>query len=510
MKVDFRVQPDRPWMVECKFPYNEALVNRMKKIPGREWDVQKRVNVLPLEMVQQVFGLDTERRVGTQGSNPKLHPYQKDGLRRALAAPLTRWVFNDEMGLGKTAQAIEVLRLKGCQEILVVTPAIVRDAWLREFDKWWPDHPEVGIIFAGMDRKGLSKKKQAELAAAYRAPIKVISFNLLAAIPMIRNNNTFDGIVLDECHMLQSVSSTWAQAARHVVDRNPEAAVLGLTATWMPNQPLDLYNIVDIIWPGRFGKPSVKGTRPSWNYCQTYTNARHNGYGWEFKGVAEDKADELAYRVGSFSSRATRAEQSHLIPKMAVRLLPIDGVSHINAAVKQWATLASAETSHWLILTHLKQTARDLGELLGVEVLTGDVPASRRDTRLQAIQQMDAAGFSATMHCIGRGIDLGWCNRVLFVELDWRPEAVEQMLGRFPRLSSKNPTSVDILMPRGSHMERVAAHLVDKLESMEQVVRPGQAAMDLQDALGVNQYESLTDAVAAYVQDDWDNLDLED
>jgi SNF2 family DNA or RNA helicase len=103
-----------------------------------------------------------------------LHDYQKEAVTHAVTRK--RWVFNDEMGLGKTPQAIATCRLLKANKILIVCPAVVRQNWLRELSKWWPDHPAAGSVLYGPSRVSFpSKKEQARHAEALGSPIQVVS-----------------------------------------------------------------------------------------------------------------------------------------------------------------------------------------------------------------------------------------------------------------------------------------------------------------------------------------------
>jgi SNF2 family DNA or RNA helicase len=65
----------------------------------------------------------------------RLYPYQRDGVRRFLAAG--RLVLADDMGLGKTAQAIAaahvLFRTDKARRGLLIVPASLKDQWLREW-----------------------------------------------------------------------------------------------------------------------------------------------------------------------------------------------------------------------------------------------------------------------------------------------------------------------------------------------------------------------------------------
>jgi SNF2 family DNA or RNA helicase len=509
MKVELRPEK-RPWMLRAKFPYSPGLVKRLGSIPGCKWFPVEKEWAVPIEVAQDVFKLEP-KQVGAIAWMPTspLHPYQKSGVEGALAAPATRWFFTDEMGLGKTAQAIVASKLCDAKRILVVCPASVRRQWAREFDTWWPEHPRTGVIFAGTGRKYMSKKDRAELEEAMTAPIQMVSLSMLPRWVEEQGPGQWDVIIFDESHLLQKPKSSWSKAARKLT-RNHTGPIFGLSATPMPNQPMDAWNVADIFCPGRFGDPTATGDI-NWKFRRRYTNASHNGYGWAFKGVNEAHQEELSNRLAAFSSRATRREWGHLLPKAIVRLYEAPEGTTMFKSATDWYKTAKEEGTHVILLTHLKRTAKDIAKKLGAVCITGEIPVDRRNELLEEAQKAPSACIVATMHSVGRSINLAWCGRVLFVELYWRPETIIQALGRFPRLGGTATPIIDLLSIRGDISERVAMVLADKSESIMSVIDAGQAEFDLVKAIRGNEEDVLTDLLSAISSggsaDDIDPLD---
>ena len=184
--------------------------------------------------------------------------------------------------------------------------------------------------------------------------------------------------------MLQSWKSKWSIAAKTIVGCNEAAAIFGLTATLMPNQPCDIWNILDTIWPGRFG-------RSDWKFKQRYSNVSHNGYGWTFKGLNELHAGELQARLASLSSRTTKLDVPHLIPPFDVQYIRVPpkepkafaslqeslgtnfrahkekvasillraGAEKIPHTI-EWLVDATAGSSHVAVLTHLREATAQI------------------------------------------------------------------------------------------------------------------------------------------------------
>lgn len=79
---------------------------------------------------------------------PNLYPFQRDAIQKAYAALHTARGFyiQHDPGMGKTLDGILLMRLLGCQRILVVTTKAGLGVWRREIARWWPDAPHVGLI----------------------------------------------------------------------------------------------------------------------------------------------------------------------------------------------------------------------------------------------------------------------------------------------------------------------------------------------------------------------------
>jgi SNF2 family DNA or RNA helicase len=426
-----------------------------------------------------------------------LNDFHEPNIQRALVAQ--RWIYNDEVGCGKSRQALEVCRRIGAKYVLIVTPAMVRANWKREVCKWLPERATDVAVVAYGERKQLSKKNAAALELAKVAPIRIISYNMMNAewLPAL----PWDAIIFDEVHLLQHADSQWSASARELVARHAGAIILGLTGTLMPNKPLDLWNVVDIMWPGRFGRGWVSQTvkrgkvvntlHPSSGFGMRYTNAFKGEYGWQFPGVNEDNAEELRDRVASFSSRITRNDIKHLLPPFQVRLVEADSGEKITKFASKWVESCINEgNNHVAILTHYRKTVAEITEtlkkafpLMHVVGITGAETAANRDTTLQKAQKCETSVIVATMHSVGRGITLGWNSRVLFAELYWRPETLAQAFGRVGRMGDAAGAIIDVLSIPGTMSERIANRLCSKLTAINDVTAHGMVEGALQKVL---------------------------
>jgi superfamily II DNA or RNA helicase len=220
----------------------------------------------------------------------------------------------DDMGLGKTAVALRAARAFK-QPALVVCPAFVTGIWgdddFSEVKKWWRDAwpPQVleGVkagpwVVSREDNKGRSwywrgqapigwttsfydadtfptlddaedfadkrfppeERKRLGVsfapAALPEAPLTVCNYSILHAwTPHLVG--AVKTLVCDEAHYISNAKSGRSQALASIAAGCTQR--IALTGTPLTNRPRDLWNLVDTISPGRFGKFVAHGIR----YC---------------------------------------------------------------------------------------------------------------------------------------------------------------------------------------------------------------------------------------------------
>lgn len=426
----------------------------------------------------------------------KPYEFQEKGVADVLAARAKGhgWIVDYEPGLGKTAvaalsaAALDAGRASNSPyRMLVATPAIVRNAWREQLDIWWPDHPEVGIINGGRARKSGTKSYLAKLAQAYAAPIQVVSYALLDEVDV----SGWDFVVFDESHRLKNPGSIQSKLARRIAAANPKAPPILLTGTLMPEDVKDLWHQLHLVQPGKWGSPS--GKFPSWWFCNRYSGKvanEHSPLGFDYRGANERNLGELRSKLSRISTRVTKAEVAHLLPPFLIKLTRLED-SHDFETVEEWETKAggikekavlewvedaTAQASHVCVLTYRKETAKAYVERLKesrpnvpIFLATGDLDPDRRNRALAEAKEAKRAIVIATMDSIGIGIDMTYCTMAVLAELHWKIDVILQALQRFSRLSSRVPSSVDIMCLVGTIDEMQARGIKKKLDIINAV-----------------------------------------
>jgi superfamily II DNA or RNA helicase len=433
---------------------------------------------------------------------PRLHPFQQVGVEALKRAPRHRWINNYEMGLGKSPVTIKFLEAINAEKVLIVCPAIVRSHWRDEFARWWSPDLGVGCITAGRSRKMASKKSTGIRDGSYRSPIQVVSYALLKHV----DPEGWQAIVIDELHRCKAPNSQQTEAVRAIVEANPQAAVIGNTGTLMPDTIEDIWAPLDIMWPGRFGVQTKRGSVP-YKFAARYQLEEKVEFRTreglqvrtKFAGLNPEYKDELAYRLSCISTRVTKAEVAHLLPPFQVRLLKVGSDRQVRFnTLTEWESsngttkipdalewLENSQATHVCIATHLRETARAIAARIPHAVLvTGDCSPEERNGLLAQAKASPSAVVVCTYHSVGIGIDLTFCAEALIVELFPRPETMLQFLGRFSRLSGKVPSSVDILCFEDTVDQRMAEILMEKVARINEAIPPGVSDVKLSDALG--------------------------
>lgn len=473
----------RPGWLLVSFP---PQLSHIRELPG----VQKHGALfkVPMDLVPFIAGICDEQSIEVAlprehfqdeqwRINPTLFPYQNTDVKRIIE--MGHYLLNYETGCGKTAPPIEVARLTNLETMLIVCPAMVREHWQDELDKWWPGHPEGSLLETG--------KKLPD------TPIVSTSYELAKHLnPKAR----WGMVVIDEAHMIKEAGTQRSRVLRKIASYNDQAFIIGLTATPMTTEPKDLHHQLDSIWPGAFG---------SWyNFTRAYCNIEETRFGSNVNGLNEDRAYELRSRLSTISSRVTKAEIAHLLPPFQVEAVRIPSQRAFNvreiledlssaerkqhekrldglilratgAKLKRCVEMATTRATggdRVAILTHFRASVVNVaGKLRRLEpvCIDGSIPVKKR---LGMIRDAIASGrpLIATLHSINVGIDLTAYNVALFLELPWSPKDLLQALGRFSRLSGKVPSTSYLLLLEGSLDEIVADTVFKRLRDQGQLL----------------------------------------
>ena len=190
-------------------------------------------------------------------------PYQIEGADFLLSAvtevgpdapPRSRLLLSHP-GLGKTVQG--ALALAGCGDriAVVVCPAGMRRGWVRHLSEWCPRRG-VRVAETEAQARQIAERLYAEHRVCGDEPVLVLSHDNLAAAtagrdsPVLRLLACRAVLLIDEVHFAKSATSRRGRAVQKAVYavHDGGGAVMALSATPMPRDPIDLW--VVLTWIG--------------------------------------------------------------------------------------------------------------------------------------------------------------------------------------------------------------------------------------------------------------------
>lgn len=464
--------------------YRDDIVKACKTVPGLMWDPSAKAWVGYRDAMALLSSL--------LPAHPPLppapslmydfpiavRPYQQEAAAFLLNAGPAGAILADAMGLGKTCSALTAsLR---CGRLAVVCPNYVRGVWVAELSKWAPER-----VYAGL------RSKTSSPLDPLSADTVIVNYDILAAwgdaIAEWLSADAESAIVFDEMHILQGTKSARFQAAKRA--RAGARYAWGLTGTPLANRPKDLWGIVDILSPNRFGSFFKFATR----YCNAYQKTVGTGEDaktfWDFNGSSN--LEELSSRLSHFMLRRTAQDVALQLPAKTRQIVRLDasGVRDVASPLDLRSALQeSSESKREAVLAlvrgHLEEGnsvvlfawRRDTADYyadetrragLAAQVIHGGV---RDRAAILAQAQIETSLLACTIDSCATGIDLTHASVAIFAELDYEPHALLQAEARLHRFGQHKPVLVQYAVAQNSIDERVASVVIDKLNAYDEVL----------------------------------------
>jgi superfamily II DNA or RNA helicase len=472
--------------------YHDASKAQFGAVPGVRWDridecyrgdaisIGLIAAKLEAAKVAVVKGWDLTKApnslitVSAGWMHPSLRDYQKDGVSwlRGTLAREGAALLADDMGIGKTPQTIAAL--EGTGPTLVLAPAIAVPHWSGQLRKWLRNLEETqNWLVTSPDKFMRAWSKKDPLF--YDRPFK--------------------NVVLDEIHYYANPKAKRTKAVIALIDSHASRPnVVGLTGTPISTKVFDLWSVLNILWPGRFGNAFLFQKR----YC--------DGQFEELPGVekpiwiakGQSNLEELHLRLAPLMLRRTKAQVAIELPGLTrdIRELELpasaarkslkdaskdiqrgefngDNLHSLLNGVEEFKIDAACELardlldagSRPLILTRTKATAKAIAFELRCPVADGDTYASKRR---EVLLSGDGPAVS-TMFAVTTGIDLIEFDSVIFVGPDWVPATMLQAEARVWRFGQTRPVTAYYLVGLGTVDEVIRERVIDRLDLLATV-----------------------------------------
>ncbi|KAK6120681.1 hypothetical protein DH2020_045579 [Rehmannia glutinosa] len=218
-------------------------------------------------------------------------------------------VLGDDMGLGKTIQAIaflaavfgkssepDLISHKGKQiekgPVLIICPSSVILNWESEFSKW--------STFSVSVYHGANRDLIIDKLKAHGVEILITSFDTYRIQGNILSDIQWEIVIIDEAHRLKNEKSKLYTACLKIRTLKR----YGLTGTIMQNKIMELFNLFDLVIPGRLG------TREHFRefYDEPLKHGQRSSAPQRFVQVADERKQHLVSVLQKYMLRRTKEE----------------------------------------------------------------------------------------------------------------------------------------------------------------------------------------------------------
>lgn len=387
-------------------------------------------------------------------------PYQKAGIKTAFERK--NILIADEMGLGKTIQAIGVVNVVNeAEKIVVVCPASLKENWKNEFSKWMFRNLSIEVMDSKKPYSGTTN-------------ILIVNYDILtkSGIDKIK----WDIMIVDECHMVKNKNTVRAKYVHSIkADRN-----IFMTGTPILNRPDELFPTINFLNPALFSEAAYKK-----RYCWTFNK---ESYSYDknsprnltelqsilrgtvmIRRMKQDVLKELPEKTRQIiaikpNGEAKKAVENEMrFYKSLKNKLTISDIGKITSLRKESAMFKVEHLKEHIsnciqqgkivVFAHHKEIINKIySEFKDVSViLTGETKIEERQSVVKRFNEDENVKlFIGSMKAAGVGFTLTASNHVIFCELDWTPEIMNQAESRCHRIGQKNNVTVQYFVLEGS------------------------------------------------------------
>lgn len=418
--------------------------------------------------------------------------YQRDGAGwcASMLAATRGALLADDMGVGKSAQALAAADALGVGSLLVVSPKVVQSSWFEQHAKW----RRLGAMTHALSYEIFTKlQKKSELPA-------------------------HEMLVIDEGQAFSNPKSQRSKAAAAWREQYPETPLLVLSGTPMNARPRDLWHILNLLWPGRFGS--------QWQFEKRYCDGKFeeipNAQKTVWLADGATRTAELGARLAGLMLRRTKSQVALELPPRTRQIVEVEiapaarkalakaaqsldgggGVSGLLSSVEEYkldaccelVEQARAANARVLVLTTRRESATILGRRLNAPAADGDDSVEQRRAKLE-----NADVAVATLYSVGVGVNyLSGFSTLIFAGLDWLPSVILQGEARVHRIGQLNPVTIYYLIGKGTLDEVVRERVLERLETFAQIA--GESDSNLANDLGGGTEDDLLASIVASVR----------
>ncbi|XP_068331950.1 uncharacterized protein [Pyrus communis] len=293
--------------IAAKFPYDQAVVGAVRKIPKATWYGKERLWMFPIpslssaeKVLHETSGVNVEvenldplvhRAIAATSVVPDLRDqydripsciesrllqFQREGVRFILQHG-GRALLADEMGLGKTLQAIAVAScVRDSWPVLIITPSSLRLQWASMIQQWM-NIPSSDILVVLSQCSGSNKSGFTIVSSNAKGTIhldglfNIISYDVVPKIQNLLMASEFKVVIADESHFLKNAQAKRTSASLPVIKRAQYAILLSGTPAL--SRPIELFKQLEALYPDVYKSVHEYGNR----YCKGGTFGLYQG-----------------------------------------------------------------------------------------------------------------------------------------------------------------------------------------------------------------------------------------
>jgi len=447
--------------------------------------------LLRLEVLHLLSRREADGLGSFLGGRVRLFPHQLYVAERATRMDPVRWLLADEVGLGKTIEACLILtRLVHTRKIercLVVAPNALTVQWLGEL---WRKYHHVFTLLDSARLADVSRDFGSEFNPFDVHRRAVIAIEMLVERPELTThavNAGIDLLIVDEAQRLRRPPGHPGEPAWRAIAPIARLGrhVLLLSATPLEDDAHGFFRLLQLLRPDEFPDDLSFEARLAQGVplppCTSSTRRTDIGGLPPRVGMPVDVDDPKSSR---------RREEL----EAAIRRLPAPNVvgqrrkiDRVRRAVASGAALAAVlgaddqelrqqastidaddprvqwlvtQAPRWrragektLVFAAHRETLEMLRMMLShrVQLPTGafheDMSPVQRDTEVARFRQSDGPSLLVSTEAGGEGRNFEFCRRLVLFDLPWKPEVVEQRIGRLDRIGRRIPVEIIYFRP---------------------------------------------------------------
>jgi SWI/SNF-related matrix-associated actin-dependent regulator 1 of chromatin subfamily A len=465
----------------------------------------------------------------------KLKPYQAEALWAFRNRQFNLCAF--EQGLGKTLFAASLTKIFNLKRTLIICPSLTKWNWYTDLTEDWGFNP---LFFSLLDRNKsmFSVMKEAFIIVNYESVEKYYQHIIKSDV---------NHIIIDEAHYIKNSQTNKFKQVNRILKKYPKARVTFLTGTPIKNRVTDMFALLKLSKHpmGRnfveFKKRYARGNGQKITGIKNVPDFRLKLSNWILRKKAEEELDlpELIIKRYFFemNDESTKKykeliQEMYEAQKLATELgIELDqlkadmakpGCSHIKRKrqrlvyvrnEKKRATMKSRgnimtlnrvcseskipdviklikslneKGEKVIVFSFFKTVLEQLKDTLGNKavLIDGSVTSLKRRNRIDKFKKRtEVTVFLGQVIAAGIGINLVNARKVIFMDMGFTPDLLEQPYKRAHRMGQTRDVEVMYTMIPDSIDERIYRLIEGKTNDIN-------SAIDHKKA-GVVEYSSL-------------------